>query len=264
MKLPFYKYQGAGNNFVLVDNRELLWNLKQEEIAKICHRRFGVGADGLMLLQMHSDFDFEMRYYNSDGKLGSMCGNGGRCIVAFAKELGIIENSAHFIASDGEHTATIFSQSENQLIVCLEMQDVAEIKRINETTFFLNTGSPHHVQYVENLKEFDVFGKGKEIRYSPDYVSQNGTNVNFVEPVGNKLFVRTYERGVEDETYSCGTGVTASALTFSLFKPDLNTVEIETLGGKLSVSFEKTAAGGFENVFLQGPAAKVFEGVIEI
>ncbi|QHL88763.1 diaminopimelate epimerase [Nibribacter ruber] len=254
MQLTFYKYQGTGNDFVVIDNLNGAVSLTHEQVAFLCDRRKGVGADGLMLLQKQEGYDFEMVYYNADGNLGSMCGNGGRCLVAFAQFMGVIETEAYFIASDGPHRATV-----EHGLVHLQMKDVDGIEDL-EDACFMNTGSPHYVKTVDNLQELDVFNQGRAIRYSDRFKSE-GTNVNFVEQkADNTLFVRTYERGVEDETFSCGTGVTACALAASR-EGFTSPVHIQVLGGELQVSFEQDGQG-FKNVFLIGPAEQVFKGEI--
>lgn len=254
MEFTFFKYQGTGNDFVLIDNREEQFPKENTElVAKICDRRFGVGADGLMLLENHPASDFKMVYYNSDGNLSSMCGNGGRCMVHFAKHLGIISKKTSFEAVDGIHKATI---DDNW--VSLKMSDVKDIKNSGNSVF-LDTGSPHHVEMVTEIEKFDVFNKGRDIRNT--IYGDKGSNINFVEQIDEAVFsVRTYERGVEDETLSCGTGVTAVAL--AMFETGItksNSVDLETLGGKLRVSFEKTH-DGYTNIFLEGPAIQVFKG----
>lgn len=254
--MEFYKYQGTGNDFVMIDNRALDFPKNQELIEKLCHRRFGIGADGLILLENDEQYDFKMVYYNADGNESSMCGNGGRCLVAFAFFLDIFEEKCTFNAVDGLHEAEI-----NNGIIKLKMIDVENISNDGED-FVLNTGSPHYVQYIEDLEKLNVFAKGQEIRNSENYY-QEGINVNFVEQISdNQIFVRTFERGVEDETYSCGTGVTASALTF-LEKNNLLSVDIKTLGGNLKVYAEKDGHS-FKNIWLEGPAKQVFKGKIEI
>ncbi|MBA9079508.1 diaminopimelate epimerase [Rufibacter quisquiliarum] len=256
MKLTFYKYQGTGNDFVVLDNRSGDISLTQEQVAFLCDRRKGVGADGLMLLQLKEGYDFEMVYYNADGRPSSMCGNGGRCLVAFAQFLGVVQEEAYFIASDGPHQAYL-----KDGLVHLQMIDVHHVEEL-ENACFLNTGSPHYVQQVAALQELDVFAEGRAVRYS-DRFKAEGTNVNFVEHLpGNKLFVRTYERGVEDETFSCGTGVTAAALAASRSGYQ-SPVNIKVLGGQLQVSFEKDG-NSFKNVFLIGPAEQVFKGEITL
>lgn len=256
--IQFHKYQGTGNDFVMIDNRALFFpkdNVKL--IEKLCDRRFGIGADGLILLENHTDFDFKMVYYNSDGNESSMCGNGGRCLVAFAKSLNIIENKTTFMATDGLHHATIL---ENGL-VSLQMKDVDEVK-ITEEYVFLNTGSPHHVTLVNDIENYDVKTHGATIRYS-DLYGKAGSNVNFVKQTTENSFrLRTYERGVEDETLSCGTGATAAAIAMNAIgKTNSNSIDLQVQGGKLNVSFEKTT-NGYDNVFLEGPATFVFEGKI--
>ena len=254
--MEFYKYQGTGNDFVMIDNRDLQFPKDQKIIKKLCDRRFGIGADGLILLENDPQYDFKMVYYNSDGGESTMCGNGGRCLVAFAFFLDIFEEKCTFIAIDGEHEAEIKNG-----IVKLKMIDVENIS-LDGNDSVLNTGSPHYVKYVNNIDLFNVFAEGKQIRYSPTY-QEKGINVNFVEKISNEeIFVRTYERGVEDETFSCGTGVTASALTF-LEKNNLNTVKVETLGGKLKVYAEKNGES-FLNIWLEGPAKQVFRGKIDL
>lgn len=257
----FYKYQGAGNDFVLIDNRDEHFQYKDNNsVLQLCDRRFGVGGDGLMLLQRHATYDFEMLYFNADGKLGSMCGNGGRCIVAFAKHLGIIDQETTFLAVDGMHYAKI-SAAGNW--VDLQMIDVDTVSR-DGSAYVMNTGSPHYVEQATALDQLDVFTAGSAIRNNPTY-KQEGINVNFVEDKGDHLFVRTFERGVEDETYACGTGVTAVALAMAQHNQqtgDLKT-NIKVLGGKLRIEFSYDGQQ-FTNVFLCGPAELVFEGEIKI
>ncbi|MEJ6791446.1 MAG: diaminopimelate epimerase [Lacinutrix sp.] len=258
MTYTFYKYQGTGNDFVFIDNRQQLFNKNNTKlIAHLCNRRFGIGGDGLILLENDVEVDFRMIYFNADGNESSMCGNGGRCIVAFAEMLNIINKKTTFNAIDGLHKATI----ENGFVK-LKMQDVETIEVYNNHTF-LNTGSPHHVTLVENLKDFDIKTEGSKIRYGAPY-NNVGTNVNFVEQIDTKTFaVRTYERGVEDETLSCGTGVTAVALAMNTTsKTNANEIYLNVEGGQLTVSFEKTS-NGYKNIWLQGSATLVFKGEIE-
>jgi len=255
MKQTFYKYQGTGNDFVMIDNRRLTFDKNDtKHIAFLCDRRFGIGADGLILLENHDDVDFKMVYYNSDGNESSMCGNGGRCIVAFAKFLGIVENTTTFEAIDGLHHAKIETD-----IVKLQMQDVKHIEK-HGSHLFLNTGSPHHVQMEKHLDDLKVQEVGAKIRYGAPYNAE-GTNVNFVSKISDELFsVRTYERGVEDETLSCGTGVTAVALAMNYIgETEKNLISLNVEGGKLQVSFEK-AGEGYNNIWLIGPANQVFKG----
>jgi diaminopimelate epimerase len=259
--IPFYKYQGAGNDFVLIDNRSGLYtDLSTETINNLCDRRFGIGADGLMLLASHPGYDFKMDYFNADGQIGSMCGNGGRCIVAFARELGLIQQETNFLAVDGPHYARI---TEHDNGVDLRMIDVQEVNKDGKA-FVLNTGSPHYVEQVSELESLDVYFKGKEIRNNPTYKAE-GVNVNFIEDKGDHYFVRTFERGVEDETYACGTGVTAVAIAMALQEEQTghHTKQIKVLGGNLKVAFDYDG-DTFSNVFLSGPAELVFTGNITV
>lgn len=255
MPLSFYKYQGTGNDFIMIDNRKLTFPADDEQLIKsLCSRRTGVGADGLILLQEHPDYDFEMVYFNADGRLGSMCGNGARCTVRFAKQLGVIEDVAYFLAADGEHQANIERDQ-----IQLKMGDVAAVERIGDD-YYLNTGSPHYVRFVEDVKNLDVYAEGKAIRYN-DRFNAVGTNVNFVQRLSaNEIYVRTYERGVENETLSCGTGVTACALVAGLEGAE-SPVKVKTPGGNLQVTFEQFGFG-FRYVYLIGPAKLVFSGTV--
>jgi len=259
MKITFYKYQGTGNDFVMIDNRQNLFPKNDTKlIEKLCHRRFGVGADGLILLENDNSTDFKMVYYNSDGNESSMCGNGGRCIVAFAKSLKVInDNETDFIATDGLHHASLLENG----IISLQMKDVDEVKIANDYVF-LNTGSPHHVMMVEDLQHYDVKTNGAKIRHS-DLYGNAGSNVNFVKQYSDNHFaLRTYERGVEDETLSCGTGATAAAIAMhAIGKTTSHHIKLDVEGGKLEVSFVKEETS-YTNVFLKGPATFVFEGEI--
>jgi diaminopimelate epimerase len=260
MKINFFKYQGTGNDFVILDNREGIHNdLTVEQVAFLCNRRFGIGADGLMLLNNHPEFDFEMKYFNADGRESSMCGNGGRCLVKFAHDIGMNRSDYKFLAVDGEHEASINPDGS----VSLKMNDVQEVKPYHDN-FVLNTGSPHLVHFTEDLDNLDVFKKGSEIRNNRDF-EKEGINVNFVENThkADRIKVRTYERGVENETYSCGTGVTASALVCFHNDSGFNHVDVETPGGSLSVEYEKSG-DQYSNIWLIGPAEKVFQGTIEL
>lgn len=257
MMLSFFKYQGTGNDFVILDNRSQQVVLSQQEIAFLCHRRLGIGADGLMLLQEKPGYDFEMVYYNADGKPSSMCGNGARCMVAFAASLGIIEKKTHFLAVDGPHEAIIPAFQ----YVSLKMQDVNDITR-DAQHCVLNTGSPHYIQFEKEIDQMDVVREGRKIRYSDAYAAE-GINVNFVVKVQDHLQVRTYERGVEDETLSCGTGVTAAALASADGVGNYD-ISVQTPGGHLRVSFEKKANDQFHNIWLSGPATFVFKGNIDL
>ncbi|MEO5947642.1 MAG: diaminopimelate epimerase [Chitinophagaceae bacterium] len=261
MEFHFYKYQGTGNDFILADNREKKYSsFTTDQIHKLCDRRFGIGADGLMLLNEKDEFDFEMKYYNADGKEGSMCGNGGRCIIKFACHLGIHKEIYRFLASDGAHEAKIDTNG----IISLKMKDVKNIKKFHND-FILDTGSPHYIKLSSNVMEMDVFKKGYEIRHSKEF-EEEGINVNFVEQLEevDKIIVRTFERGVEDETFSCGTGVTAAALVCYHNENGFNDVQVKTLGGKLSVEFDRLDDSRYENIWLCGPAEKVYEGTVQV
>jgi diaminopimelate epimerase len=260
MQIEFYKYQGTGNDFVMIDNRTNFFPKEDIQlIERLCDRRFGIGADGLILLENDSHTDFRMVYYNSDGNQSSMCGNGGRCLVAFAKQLEVINNQTIFIATDGLHHASVGDDA----IVSLQMIDVDEIQK-NDSYTFLNTGSPHHVQIVEDLKNYNVKENGAAIRYGELY-GEKGSNVNFVKKLDDSTFsLRTYERGVEDETLACGTGATAVAIAMNAIgQTDATSINLNVEGGKLVVSFDKKG-DHFSNVFLTGPARFVFKGTIEI
>lgn len=260
MQLEFYKYQGAGNDFVMIDNRSGFFPKEDTQlVAHLCDRRFGIGGDGLILLENDSETDFKMVYYNSDGNQSSMCGNGGRCLVAFAKDMKVIENATTFIATDGLHHAS-FEDDGN---VSLQMIDVPAITIKNDHSF-LDTGSPHHVQMVENLEHYNIKEEGAAIRYGELYGAA-GSNINFVKKIDDTTFrLRTYERGVEDETLACGTGATAVAIAMNATgQTEATTINVNVEGGKLVVSFDK-GENGFTNVFLKGPAEFVFKGTIEV
>ncbi len=257
MNLNFFKYHGTGNDFILIDNRRNDINLDVNTINFLCDRHFGLGADGLMLLEKADGFDFRMKYYNSDGNEGTMCGNGGRCIVQFAEKLGVIKKTAKFIAVDGEHFANIIDDK-----ISLKMQNVSAFN-IVDIDYLLDTGSPHYVKFVDDINTVDIFSEGKELRYS-EKVGKGGANINFAEINNNLLKVGTYERGVENETLSCGTGVTAVAISAYL-KTGRNKTNynIETKGGLLNVSF-KEENGLFSDIWLTGPATFVFKGEINL
>jgi diaminopimelate epimerase len=258
MQIAFNKYQGTGNDFIIIDNRDGSVNPADTPlIKKLCDRRFGIGADGLILISLHKNFDFEMKYFNSDGREGSMCGNGGRCTAAFALKHKIAGNKQKFYAFDGPHEAEI-----NNGIVRLQMSDVKNFTKV-KGNYFINTGSPHYVTFVKNVRVFDVFNEGKKLRNSDDF-KPGGTNVNFVELSESGIFVRTFERGVEDETLSCGTGVTASAIASVLSGHfDRNKIDVKTLGGDLSVGF-RIDKDKVTDIRLSGPGTFVFEGMIEV
>lgn len=254
--LTFYKYQGTGNDFVMIDNRQNVLSKNDTKTIKwLCDRKFGVGADGLILLENSDHTDFKMVYFNADGNESSMCGNGGRCLVAFANFLGIIGESTTFEAIDGLHYATIEGNE-----VSLQMQDVAGIKN-EDGVVFLDTGSPHHVELVANVADYDVVGEGARIRY--EVYGEAGSNVNFVEKQSDTSFkIRTYERGVEDETLSCGTGATAVAIAMHYINnTKANKIAIEVEGGTLEISFD-VSERQYKNVFLRGKAINVFKGEI--
>jgi len=260
IQIPFCKYQGTGNDFVVIDNRATTYLTRQdtELVNRLCDRKFGVGADGLILLQDKEGYDFEMVYFNADGSESTMCGNGGRCIVAFAKRLGIITDKATFLAIDGPHDARI---SEDDWVE-LKMKDVNDIE-VGEDYAVLDTGSPHYVVFVEDVSDIDVVANGQAIRYSERF-KKEGINVNFVERNDEGIIVATYERGVEDETLSCGTGVTAAAIATHLAHsptPNAN-IPIESKGGNLEVKFQSNN-GQFSDVWLCGPGTFVFEGILE-
>ena len=258
MEQTFYKYQGTGNDFILIDDRANVFPLKDVSlVARLCDRRFGIGADGLILIQNAATSDFKMVYFNADGNESSLCGNGARCTIAFANFLNCIEDKTTFEAVDGLHSAHIDGD-----IISLQMHDVSKIHAFENHTF-LDTGSPHHVEMVEKLKTFDVYGNGKRIREeSPYYMT--GTNVNFVEQLAKDQFaIRTYERGVEDETLSCGTGATAVALAmYENKKTTATKIKINVQGGILEIQFEVTDKG-YSQIFLSGPAEQVYSGTFK-
>jgi diaminopimelate epimerase len=255
MTLSFYKYQGTGNDFIIIDNRDCEFHADETVIRNICDRRFGIGADGLLLLEPSEDADFRMVYFNSDGLESTFCGNGGRCIVELAHHLGIIPRKTRFVAKDGFHEAWVVAEN----LIRLKMQDV-EIPVNHGDAVYLFTGSPHWVEFHQNVSSLPVRESGRKIR---EAFSKEGTNVNFVEEKNGCLFVRTYERGVEDETLSCGTGVTASALA-AAGKGWKSPIEVETPGGKLQVEFTKNPDGSFSDVYLTGPTRFVFEGKVDV
>lgn len=258
MTTTFYKYQGTGNDFIIMDNREGKIKLIETQVNHLCDRRFGIGADGLMLLNSLQGYDFDMKYYNADGREGSMCGNGGRCLTRFAHDMGIHKDLYRFMAIDGEHEAT---PGEDGWIN-LKMKNVDHIDDHHGDSV-LDTGSPHYIKAVGDVMKMNVYDEGREIRYSKDF-SEKGINVNFVENTDKGIIVRTYERGVEDETFSCGTGVTASALVFAHNDNGFNRVDVQTKGGHLAVEFDKTGEENFENIWLCGPAEFVFKGTVEL
>lgn len=285
--MKFWKYQGAGNDFILLDQRDkhLLSRADTLQIEHLCDRRFGIGADGLLLLQHLPGFDFEMVYFNADGRESTMCGNGGRCIAAFAQHLGIVSGQCHFMAIDGEHKAEITPKGADETWVELQMSNVQRAER-QADAYILNTGSPHYVRFVTSLENLDMVAEGRAVRYS-DRWKKDGINVNFVAEAGNQeagkiqnlksasklpsvkgssLTIRTYERGVEDETLACGTGVTAAAIaSFLQGGGQVGDVEVavQAKGGNLAVRFQANGDGTFSNIWLCGPAVRVFEGEIK-
>jgi diaminopimelate epimerase len=261
MKLPFSKYHGTGNDFIIIDNRELKWEPGMDEVARLCNRRTGIGADGLMLLSGIPGLDFYMTYFNSDGNESTMCGNGGRCMILFAQSLALSGSEARFMAIDGEHIGKVVKKGFPD-IIRLKMKDV-RVDEFGEDHVFLDTGSPHYVVFARDVQHLDLIAEAKKIRLS-DRFKNEGTNVDFVEVREDHLFVRSYERGVEDETLSCGTGVTASVLAFTLSSAvPGDFVDVETPGGKLKVYFQKHE-NTFTEIWLEGPAVKVFDGEMEL
>lgn len=261
MKIPFYKYHGAGNDFILVDNRSHAFDLvkSNETVRQLCHRHFGIGADGLMFLEKDGEADFEMIYYNADGHPGSLCGNGGRCISALAYRLGITGEVTRFQAADGMHEARILRPD----YVELKMKPVSWMEW-HEGHAVLNTGSPHYISLVTGLADYPVVEKGREIRYSDKY--PEGINVNFIENENGRFMIRTYERGVEDETWACGTGAVAAALALAELKKTNGDKEItlQARGGPLTVRFERLGPGRYDQIWLCGGAVHIYEGQIAI
>ncbi len=256
MGLTFFKYQGTGNDFIMIDGRQKTVNFSAAEISSLCDRRFGIGADGLIVLKEEKGVDFLMDYYNADGSQ-SFCGNGSRCAQAFAQKLGMIEKRSLFKAIDGVHEGNI-----EEGLFATKMGDISEIQKV-DTDYFIHTGSPHYIRYVKNVDEVDVYNEGRTIRNSEPFRAA-GTNVNFVSVFKDHLKVRTYERGVEGETLSCGTGVTAVAISFlhQMNSKD-SAVNIATKGGNLRVELNRKGSMNFEDIWLVGPAKLVFSGEIE-
>lgn len=258
MNIPFNKYHGTGNDFILIDNRSTFFKPNKKLIAFLCDRNYGIGADGLITLEKSKGLDFAMHYFNADGNESTMCGNGGRCITAFAQHLGIIKDNASFSAIDGEHTSIITKNNDSTSIIKLKMSNIASYKKI-KNDFIIDSGSPHYVKFINKLESLNVFTLGEKIRHDKK-ISKNGVNVDFVEYHPNKIHVRTYERGVENETLSCGTGAVASAIATSILKKSTkNKIAIQTLGGELSVEF-KRKNDKFHDIWLTGPATLVFIG----
>lgn len=263
MTIPFYKYQGTGNDFILIDQRttKYLTRAHQAIIEQLCDRRFGIGADGLMLLEQREGYDFEMIYFNADGRESSMCGNGGRCITAFAKMLGVVDINAYFLAIDGPHHANVTAVGD---WVELQMIDVKSVE-YGHDFWIMNTGSPHYVKMKSDLKTLDIHKEGRAIRYGERF-AEMGINVNFMQATASGIEVATYERGVEDETFSCGTGVTAAAIAYwsSQKNTALREISIVTKGGNLTVRLEPDGYVGFRNIWLCGPATMVFQGNVSV
>ena len=261
MVINFVKYHGNGNDFIMIDNRAKL--LRGDEyimFGKMCTRRFGIGADGLILIETNANYDFEMKYYNADGRPSTLCGNGGRCAIKYAEQIGLIANTTTFLATDGPHEGKILPKG----IVSLKMNDVTKVVR-GDGDYVIDTGSPHYIKFLKGVDDLDVFEAGRKIRYS-DTFKKEGINVNFTELTDNGIKVRTYERGVEDETFSCGTGVTAAALATSIeLTLDEGPVDlkIKSLGGNLNVSFNKESIERFTNIWLTGGAQMVYAGQLD-
>jgi diaminopimelate epimerase len=254
--ITFSKYQGTGNDFIMIDNRDGSIRLSKEQVIQLCDRKFGIGSDGIVLIESHAIEDFYMNFYNPDGSQ-SFCGNGSRCAVAFARQLGIVGNHGLFGAIDKSHAFVV-----NDGEIAIQMRDVDAVTWTDEQCI-IQTGSPHLIQLTNDPEKLDVAVEGASIRYSERF-SKDGINVNFVHMGKGELWMRTYERGVEAETLSCGTGVTAAALSLAALQPDVREVHVHTRGGDLKVKLERTSDGGFHDVWLCGPAKSVFQGTIEL
>ena len=259
MKISFSKYNGAGNDFIVIDNRYNKLSLTKSQIFKLCNRNVGIGADGIISIENSDKTDFEILHYTSDGTLGSLCGNGSRCAVSFAYRNKIINKETRFEAFDGSHKAEII----NDELIIMQMKLNSKIIE-NEYGVWLDTGSPHLIVEANNTDIIDVKNAGQSIRYN-DFYKEEGVNVNFVEKVSDDVFkIRTYERGVEDETKACGTGSTASAICMNyLGRTKSNEIKMKCQGGDLNIKFINTD-DEFSNISITGPAKFVFEGVIEI
>lgn len=261
MQLKFHKYQGNGNDFIIIDNRENLFPADDHALIRIlCNRNFGIGADGLILLENRNGFDFHMRYFNSDGREGSMCGNGGRCIINYAaEEIGLISGTANFSGIDGTHEGRI----DNDGTVHLKMKDVDSVER-DGMAYLIDTGSPHLIIFADRLDDIDVVKEAREIRYGKSY-KEKGINVNYVRADKNCIYIRSYERGVENETLACGTGSVAAAIATAIEQENFNRrkIIVNTRGGALEVSFRRVTKFTFTDIWLTGPARQVFTGHIE-
>lgn len=259
--IAFSKYQASGNDFILIDVRKQVVKLTENDIKRLCDRHFSVGADGVILLQEtdKKSYDFEMKFYNSDGSFGMFCGNGGRCIVAFARDLGLISNSCIFVAPDGNHEAKVQGN-----IVTLSMQNPTQLEQFTDG-WFVNTGTQHFITFVQDLDLIDVYNQGQQLRYDSRFGKHNGTNASFVQQTANGIKIRTYERGVEAETLSCGTAVTAAAVIYAVINNLSGNIVVKasTKGGNLQVYLNKDNKD-ITDVFLQGEAVKVFDGVITL
>lgn len=263
MRLPFFKFQATGNDFIIIDDRKRTFDLKNNSLIQhLCNRKFGIGGDGLIVFRNEPGYDFRMVYFNADGYEGSMCGNGGRCITAFAHQLDPSMRSFHFLAYDGPHKSVITGLTDKAIIVKLQMQDVAFPYAHNED-YIVNTGSPHYIRFVQDAGSVNVMMEGRSVRNSPEFIRE-GINVNFAEFHSDSITLRTYERGVEEETLSCGTGVTAAAIAAHFSKmTDQTDLRFFSRGGELNVTFQ-VKENGYSEVYLTGEAMKVFEGEIEI
>jgi diaminopimelate epimerase len=257
MIINFYKYQGTGNDFIIIDIRNLNYNFKKQEISKLCDRKFGVGADGVMLIDTHKEYDFEMQFYNPDGSM-SFCGNGSRCAVLFCFHNNLCTRKTKFLTNDGVHFAEIVD-AEN---IKIDMVSPIKVNKLKNGDFQTNTGSPHYVQFTKEFNDSSFIENCKLIRFSEEYF-EDGINVNMVIDLDNEINVRTYERGVENETLSCGSGVTAAALSFASYKDSSSPIVVHTKGGELNVDFDKKN-GHFENVYLTGSAHFVFRGEFDL
>ncbi len=267
MKIQFHKYHGTGNDFILIDNRDHAFNKYVDEdlLQDMCNRHLGIGADGLMLFEDSAKYDFNMRYFNPDGKEATMCGNGGRCITFFAHSIGQLKKKqTQFKAVDGIHHAEILETKQNQALVNLKMINVENITHHNNG-YIIDTGSPHYIEFVKDVDNIEVVKEGRAIRHAPFFAEKGGINVNFVEIKRDGIFVRTYERGVENETLSCGTGATASAIAFIINQgKQIIQIPVKTKGGLLKVHVNEHNREKFSNIWLEGPANFIFKGEIEI